>query len=105
MIMRSRKPVRRVLAAGILGAMLSSGSAGAAVLFADQFTYTDGSLTSVSSGKWANHSGTAGQVDVASGQVNLTETESEDVNAQLTGGAVSTGVLYAGLDFNLSTLP
>src|SRR5450759_2013294 len=64
-----------------------SANVSAASLFSDNFnTYADGSLTTVSGGIWANHSGTALQVDVQSGAVNLTATESEDVNAQITGG-------------------
>jgi hypothetical protein len=99
---RSKRVV--VAALSIAGASLAASRAGATVLFADQFSYLDGSLTTGSGGVWGTHSGTAGQVDVASGKVNQTEAESEDVNASL-GTTVTSGLLYAGVDFNFSALP
>lgn len=80
----------------------------ATVVLDENFTYPDGSLTDVSGGKWANHSGTAGQVDVAGNLVNLTETEGEDVNTPLGGGpfALDSGVvLYAKFTIRFSALP
>jgi hypothetical protein len=83
-----------------------SANASATPLFSDNFnTYADGPLTTVSGGIWANHSGTLGQVDVQSGAVNLTATESEDVNAQITGGPYTSGLLYFSLTVNFSVLP
>jgi MYXO-CTERM domain-containing protein len=79
--------------------------ASATSLFSDDFNYLDGSITTVSGGIWANHSGTAGQVDVQSGMVNLTSTESEDVNALITGGPYTSGFLYYSLNVNFSVLP
>ena len=80
--------------------------ASATTLFSDDFnSYADGSLVTVSGGVWANHSGTLGQVDVFSRGVNLTENESEDVNALISGGPYSSGVLYYGLTVNFSALP
>src|SRR5438876_8044337 len=77
----------------------------AAVIFSDNFTYPDGPLVGAPGSTWASHSGTAGQVNVASNQVQLTQAESEDVNAMLAGNPYSTGTLYAGMDFNFSGLP
>src|SRR5437016_1258631 len=77
----------------------------AAVLFSDNFTYPDGPLVGAPGSTWASHSGTAGQVNVASNQVQLTQAESEDVNAMLAGNPYSMGTLYAGMDFNFSGLP
>jgi hypothetical protein len=83
-------------------------SAHAAILLDESFTYPDGVLTEGSAGKWINHSGTAGQVDVAGGVVNLTETEGEDVSTLLAGGpyaANSSVVLYAAFKVRFSALP
>jgi hypothetical protein len=77
-------------------------SASATIVTSDSFTYPDGPL--VGQGTWTTHSGTANQVDVASGMVNLTQAESEDVN-KLLGSTFTTGTLYAGLSFNFSALP
>jgi hypothetical protein len=80
--------------------------ASAATLFSDNFnSYADGALVTVSGGVWANHSGTLGQVDVASGAVNLTENESEDVNALIAANPFSTGVLYYAMDIDFTALP
>ena len=86
---------------------VSTVGASAATLFSDNFnSYADGSLITVSGGVWTTHSGsTPGQVDVLSGAVNLTENESEDVNALISGGPYSSGVLYYGLNLNFSALP
>lgn len=101
--MRGRKSAGAAIAA--LAVVLCAGQSHGAVIFSDAFTYPDGALTTVSGGTWANHSGTAGQVNVTNNQVFLTEGESEDVNAVLSGGPYSTGTLYAGLDVNFSALP
>lgn len=74
-------------------------------IFSDNFNYANGSLITVSNGVWATHSGTAGQVDVANNLVNITQSESEDVNAQIGGQIYTTGTLIATLDVNFSALP
>jgi hypothetical protein len=89
-----------LLAAGVFAAQTK-----AAVVFSDTFTYPDGALVGAPGSLWANHSGTAGQVNVASNHVQLTETESEDVNAPLTGSPYATGTLYGGADFKFTALP
>jgi len=69
------------------------------VLVSDDFTYSDGSL--VGNGAWANHSGTAGDLLVASGQVVVQHgTPSEDANLAWTPVA---GVIYFGIDFSVSS--
>ena len=86
------------------GALLC-GTAHAAVILNEPFNYLDGPLTTVSGGIWANHSGTAGQLDVASGKAKLTQSEGEDVNAFLSGRPYANGNLYASLVINLTGLP
>jgi hypothetical protein len=69
------------------------------VLASDDFTYADGSL--VGNGAWANHSGTAGDLLVASGQAVVQHgTPSEDVNLPFTP---VTGKIYFGIDFSVSS--
>ncbi len=81
----------------------TSATSQATLVFNETFTYADGSLVTNSGGNWTTHSGTAGQVDVASGLVNLTQAESEDVNRAFT--AITTGNIYAGTTFSFSALP
>lgn len=91
---------------GLIGLM--AWSLPAAILLDEPFTYPDGPLTTVSEGRWGSHSGTAGQVDVSTGAVNLTQSESEDVNAKLGGGpyAANSGVvLYAKFTVRFTALP
>lgn len=80
----------------------------AAVVLAEKFGYADGSVTNVSALQWANHSGTGGQANVASGKLVLTEAESEDINARLDGRPYATNslaVLYASFVLNCTALP
>lgn len=86
-----------------LVAVVAVAQSQATVLMTENFNYNDGSLTAVSGALWVNHSGTAGQMDVQSGQVNMTETESEDVNRSF--GVVASGSLFAGADVTFSGLP
>lgn len=71
----------------------------AAVLLSESFDYTNGPLTVVSGGAWANHSGTALQADATNGAVSLTASESEDVNRLLAGQPYlpggTTNIFYA----------
>lgn len=101
--MRGRKIASAAFAA--LTLVFFAGQSHGAIIFSDNFTYPDGVLTTVGAPTWTNHSGTANQVNVTSNQVFLTEGESEDVNAFVSGGPYSTGTLYAGLDVNFSALP
>ncbi len=80
-----------------------------AILLEDFFNYPDGPIVSVSAGKWTTHSGTTGQVDVASGRVVLTGSETEDVSALLAGqpydSAGATNQLYTSFIVRFTTLP
>src|SRR5262245_42241589 len=89
----------------LLFAVLPTFLTSAAPILVETFSYPDGPLVTGSAGKWASHSGTANQVDVASGKVNLTQAESEDVNAGLTGAPYTGPTLYASFIVNFSTLP
>ena len=96
---------RVVAGAVLLAAGLFAAQSQAAVVFSDTFTYPDGPLVGAPGSTWATHSGTPGQVNVASNVVQLTETESEDVNAPLAGAPYASGTLYAGADFKFTALP
>lgn len=78
------------------------------VVFNDFFTYPNGPLVVNSFGLWATHSGTANQVDVQDGWINITQNESEDVNAKLIGEpyeVASTAQLYSRFTLNYTELP
>jgi hypothetical protein len=78
------------------------------VVLNDLFGYADGSLITNSGGFWQNHSGTPGQMQVASGQDTVNFNNSEDVNAALIGQPYKTNspfVLYSSFTVNFSTLP
>jgi hypothetical protein len=87
----------------ILMIALGSSRSHAALVAEDFNTYADGVLTTVAPG-WVNHSGTPGEVDVLSGAVTLTSTQTEDVNFVLSG-MPSTGPLYTSFTVNFSVLP
>ena len=76
-----------------------------ALVFNDRFDYPDGPITDPPSSSWTSHGGTAGQVNVSDGAVALTQSESEDVNAPLSGGPYNTGNLYGSLVVNFIGLP
>jgi endonuclease/exonuclease/phosphatase family metal-dependent hydrolase len=95
---------------GTAALLLSATLAGAALLLSDSFSYPDGSLVTVSGGVWVHHSGSVtGEVAVASGRVLLSETNSEDVNALLTGqpypSSGPTNVFYASFTVKFISLP
>ena len=79
-----------------------------ALLLADTFSYTDGSIVTNSGFFWTNHSGTAGQMQVSQGKLRVTSTQTEDVNAVITNAPfapASGAILYAGFTVNFSALP
>ncbi len=77
----------------------------AAVILDEPFDYTDGALIQVSNYQWTNHSGTLNQVDVSNGKVNLTQTESEDVNRLLPPGPYTNITIFLSFTVNFTTLP
>jgi len=93
------------ITAGLLAVVAFAVTSPAALVLNETFTYADGPLTQVSSGVWSNHSGTLMQVDVSANKVNLSQAESEDVNALLTGRPYTSGNLYASFVVNFSALP
>jgi len=102
----------RVVKQSILFVMVFAGlglAAGrASVLLSDSFSYPDGPLVVVSSGLWAHHSGSiTGEVNVTSGTVFLSHTNSEDLSVSLGQIYAPAGnaVLYAGFKVNFSDLP
>jgi len=80
----------------------------ATVILSDAFDYLDGALVTVSGAKWATHSGTVGQAEVSAGQLQLTQTESEDVSALLAGQPyvpADGATLYVKCTVNFRELP
>lgn len=74
-------------------------------LLNEPFDYTDGALTSVAPDLWKLHSGTASQLDVTGGVLNVTGSESEDANRSFTGTGLTSGTLFASFDVTLTALP
>ena len=94
----------------VIGIFLATISmpARSSIVLTDDFSYANGGVTNVSSLKWSSHSGTGGQAEVAEGRMNLTQAESEDVNALLDGQPYATNAavsLYARFKINFSALP
>jgi len=97
-------------ASGLAVFMVLAITAEAVVLFSDSFDYPDGALVTVSTNLWSHHSGSVtGEVTVASGRVLLSEANTEDVHALLTGqpypASGATNVFYAGFKVKFTTLP
>src|SRR5579885_2825479 len=100
--------VGRILRLFLVCGLTASSSAKASVLFADDFPYPDGPLVQVSGSKWKTHSGTAGQTQVAGGQMFLSQKQSEDVSAPWPAGSIAptnAPALYARFDVSFSALP
>jgi hypothetical protein len=79
----------------------------AALLVSDSFTYPDGVLTNVSSGKWRHASGGIDEVNVTAGSVELTRSETGDVDVPLgtTFAGSSAATLYARFTIKVLALP
>ncbi|HXI51563.1 MAG TPA: hypothetical protein VNH84_08660, partial [Candidatus Saccharimonadales bacterium] len=97
--------MKRLLMHFAFGLLVLLPRAHAALVLDEPFSYPDGPLTLVAEGLWVTHGGTSNQVDVSAGRVNLTQAESEDVNAELAGGPFRGPALYAGFTVNFSALP
>jgi len=83
-----------------VAAFAFASTASAQVIRCDSFSYPDGSL--VPQGTWANHSGTAGDFQILSGQAVVQHgTPSEDVNIAFTPVA---GKVFFGIDFSVDDL-
>ncbi|PYM12161.1 MAG: hypothetical protein DME18_12110 [Verrucomicrobia bacterium] len=85
-------------------------NARAALLLNDDFnSYPDGSLVGAPGSPWIHASGaTPGQVNVTSGRVSVTSSETEDVGAFLSGNPISPGsgtLLYTSFTVSFSALP
>lgn len=78
-----------------------------ALLVSDDFSYSDGDLPTQSGGVWSNISGSvgAGDVQVVSGQAEVSGARSGDDQRLLGGGAHSNDVLFAGFDITFTALP
>ena len=81
----------------------------AVTLLDEAFDYdTPGAIINQSLGLWSTHSGTAGQMQVGSGVVTITDNNSEDVNASCIGQPYTSGnasALYAKFTLNFTSLP
>lgn len=93
------------IAAFIYGLLTESTVGG--VIVADEFSYPDGPLVVVSDGIWKTHSGTAGQAEVFSGQLRLSQKLSEDVSVGLGAGFSPTNAppLFASMTVSFSAFP
>ena len=85
--------------------ILALRSSHAALLLDEPFNYPDGPLVDVSGGRWTTHGGTSNQIQVAGSEVTLRQSDTEDVNAGLTGGPFRGPALYAALALHFSALP
>ena len=98
---------RLLVTLGLLAVVSSRGLHGAVIL-SEAFSYPDGVLQAVSADKWTGHSGTTNQVDVSGGALNLSGSETQDVNALLVGQPYSsTGSdrLYSSFKVKFTLLP
>jgi hypothetical protein len=84
-------------------ATLSYGS----LLFEDNFSYSDGSLTNVSSGTWVKYSGTNDPSTpmVSGGAIILDRGNSDDVYREGSASQIDSGTIYYSFDMTMNTKP
>jgi hypothetical protein len=90
------------------GLALMLAAARADVLLQDNFDYPDGSVTVVAADRWRHHSGGAEDMQVVAGELSLSQSASEDVNALLVGQPYlpeAQATLYAAWNFQAEQLP
>jgi hypothetical protein len=102
-------PYKKLAKTSLFALGVSLSASNAATVFTENFTYADVSLVGAPGSPWATHSGTTpGQVNVVSGAVVITGSESEDVNANIAGGTgfyYNTGTLTTTFDVTFTALP
>jgi hypothetical protein len=80
------------------------------LLLQDTFTYADGSVRTNSSFTWNTHSGGTGETQIASGELLLSQSQSEDISAFFTNGPSPVGtnsgfIIYTRFTANFTALP
>ena len=88
--------------------LISAFSVGAVLLLDDVFNYSDGPLVTAADSPWTTYSGSNSQVNVLSGRIFLSKSNSEDVQALLAGQPyvpASSAFLYVSFKINYATLP
>jgi len=93
---------------GFVAFLISAFPAGAIVLLNDAFNYSDGPLVTAPDSPWTTYSGSSAQINVISGRIFLSKTNSEDAQALLAGQPyvpASGAVLYVSFKVNYTTLP
>lgn len=103
-----KKTIKLLTTAAV--ALLTISTAKGVVIFQDDFTYSDGLLTNVSSGTWFYHSGqTSDNFSVVSGQAQISQALASDVSANLLNEPYaadsSVAALYAKFTVNFTALP
>lgn len=99
--------MKKSLTLGLAAMLFSASAACSAIVFTENFNYPNGPLVGAVGSPWQTTSGTAGQVDVVSNAVAITQLETEDVNAPLDagGGFWNDGLLTVTLTATFTSLP
>lgn len=92
--------------AAVLFVVALAASAQASLIVDEQFTYSDGPVTTVSAGVWNRYSGTADPSDamISGNQLIIDRGETDDVQRDL-GSDYSSGSLYVGFTLNMTAAP